>query len=238
MELNGRKDVMNLAWMRYELRRVGIVALLTPVLIIFSFSFFGVLMRFNGVSADRATRAVVAALEIGVATAAGLIAAMLISSDPLLELQLSLATRYRTTFARRLCLLLVWSALVAIVTTIIVLLIGHQLAPVSLLSEQLVWLAPLVWFTGAGALLALLLRSRAGSGGMIAGIWIAENVLGIRFGASDWLRPFFLFATSYKPGAYFWLSNRLELVATGLILNALVWLWLTRNPSILMGGEA
>ena len=229
---------MNFNWIRYELRRVGIVALLTPVLIIFSFSFFGVLMRFNGVSADRATRAVVAGLEIGVATAAGLIAATMISSDSLLELQLSLATRYRTTFVRRLGLMLAWSALVGITTTLAVRLIGHQLAPVPLLTQQFVWLAPLVWFAGAGALLTLLLRSRAGSGAMIAGIWIGENLLGKVFGGTDWLQPFFLFATSYEPGGNFWLSNRLELVATGLILNALVWLWLTRNPSILMGGEA
>lgn len=229
---------MKLSWIRYELRRVGIVALLTPILIIAGFSFCGVLMRFNGVSSDRATRAVVASLEIGVATAAGLITSMLLSSDSLLELQLSLATPYRTTFARRLSLMLVWSALVAIVTTIIVRLIGHQLAPVSLISEQLVWLAPLIWFTGAGALLALLLRSRAGSGALIAGIWIAENLLNKAFGARSWLRPFFLFATSYKAGDGFWLSNRLELIVTGLVLNVLVFLWLTRDPATLLGGEA
>jgi hypothetical protein len=229
---------MNLAWIRYELRQVGVVALLTPILIIVSFSFFGVLMRFNGVSPDRSTRAVVASLEIGVATAAGLIAATLISSDPLLELQLSLATRYRTTFARRLSLMLVWASLIGIVTAIIVRLIGHELAPVSLVTQQLVWLAPLVWFTGAGAFLTLLLRSRAGSSAVIAGIWIGENLLGKVFGSDVWLRPFFLFATSYKPGRSFWLSNRLELVAAGCLLNALVFLWLTRNPSTLLGGEA
>ncbi|HEX3722238.1 MAG TPA: hypothetical protein VHV31_05575, partial [Nitrolancea sp.] len=184
------------------------------------------------------TRAVVASLEIGVATALGLITSMLLSSDSLLELQLSLATPYRTTFARRLSLMLVWSALAAIVTTIIVRLIGHQLAPVSLVSEQLVWLAPLIWFTGAGALLALLLRSRAGSGALIAGIWITENLLNKAFSARSGLRPFFLFATSYKAGDSFWLSNRLELIVTGLVLNVLVFLWLTRDPATLLGGEA
>jgi len=176
---------MNFDWIRYELRRVGVVALLTPVLIIVSFSFFGVLMRFNGVSADRATRAVVAGLEIGVATAAGLIAASMISSDSLLELQLSLGTRYRTTFARRLALMLCWTALVGITTTLAVRLIGHELAPVSLLAQQLVWLAPLIWYAGAGALLAQLLRSRGGAAAVIAGIWIGENLLGKLFGATD-----------------------------------------------------
>ena len=229
---------MNLDWIRYELRQVGLVALLTPILIIGSFSLFGVLMRFNGVSPDRSTRAIVAGLEIGVATAAGLIAATLISSDSLLELQLSLATRYRTTFARRLVLMLLWSSMVAVITTIVVRLIGHELAPVSLLTQQLVWIAPSICLVGIGTILTLLLRSRAGGSAVIAGLWIGETALGKMFGARDWLHPLFLFATSFNARSGFWLSNRLELIAIGLLLNALAILWLSRNPSILLGGEA
>ncbi|HEX7101029.1 MAG TPA: hypothetical protein VF201_00155 [Nitrolancea sp.] len=228
---------MKLDWLLYELRRVGLVGLLTPVLIILFFSSFGLLMRTNGVSPDRATRAVVAGLEIGVATAAGLIAATIVTSDSLLELHLSLMTRYRTTFARRLALMLGWTALVGIGTTLVVRLIGHELAPVSLLAQQLVWLAPLACFTGVGALLTLLLRSRTGAAAVLAGIWIIETLLHESFGASSWLHPFFLFATTYSASESFWLGNRLELIALGLLFGALSLIWLKRNPSILLGGE-
>lgn len=228
---------MKLDWLLYELRRVGLVGLLTPVLIILFFSSFGLLMRTNGVSPDRATRAVVAGLEIGVATAAGLIAATIVTSDSLLELHLSLMTRYRTTFARRLALMLGWTALVGIGTTLVVRLIGHELAPVSLLAQQLVWLAPLACFTGVGALLTLLLRSRTGAAAVLAGIWIIETLLHESFGASSWLHPFFLFATTYSANESFWLGNRLELIALGLLFGALSLIWLKRNPSILLGGE-
>jgi hypothetical protein len=228
---------MNLDWLRYELRRVGLAGLLTPLLIMLAFSGFGLLMRANGVSPDRSTRAVVAGLEIGVATAAGLIAATLVASDSLLELHLSLATRYRTTFARRLALMLGWTALVGIATTLVVRLVGHELAPVSLLVQQLVWLAPLACFTGIGLLLALVLRSRGGAAAVIAGIWIAESVLGKAFDATSWLHPVFLFATSYSAGQPYWLGNRLELIAIGLLFGGLALYWLKRNPSILLGGE-
>jgi hypothetical protein len=227
----------HLDWVRYEARRVGLAGLLTPLLIMLAFSGFGLLMRANGVSPDRSTRAVVAGLEIGVATAAGLISATLASSDSLLELHLSLATRYRTTFARRLALMLGWTALVGIITTVVVRLIGHELAPVSLLAQQLVWLAPLACFTGIGAVLTLLLRSRSGAAAMIAGIWIAETLFGKVFGATTWLQPFFLFATSFTAGKSYWLGNRLELIAMGLLFGALALIWLKRNPSILLGGE-
>jgi hypothetical protein len=224
-------------WLRYELRRVGLAGLLTPLVIMLTFSGFGLLMRANGVSPDRSTRAVVAGLEIGVATATGLIAATLVASDSLLELQLSLPSRYRTTFARRLALMLGWSALVGIGTTLVVRLIGHELAPVSLLAQQLVWLAPLACFTGLGALLTLVLRSRGGAAAAIAGIWITETLFGKVFGATGWLQPVFLFATSYSAGKPYWLSNRLDLIALGLIFGALALTWLKRNPSILLGGE-
>ncbi len=230
------KPRLDLAWMRYELRRVG-SGLLIPLIVIAVFAGFGVLMRLNDVSPERSMRAVVAGLEIGVATAVGLTTASLIAGDSMIELQLSLPTPYRTTFVRRLGLLLLWSALIGIAATIVARLVGHALAPVSFIESQLVWFSPLIMFTGAAALLTLILNSRAASSAVIAGIWIMENLFGKRFAGHAWLRPIFLFATSYLPGASFWLSNRIELAAIGLMLCGLVFLWLGRNPATLLRGE-
>lgn len=226
----------HLAWLRHELRQLG-SGLLIPLVIMLVFAGFGLLMRFNHVAPARSMRAVVAGLEIGVATAVGMVTASLIGSDPLIELQLSLPTPYRKTFARRLGLLLVWSAVIGIAATLVARLAGYPLAPESFVENQLVWFSPLIWFAGAGALLTLVLRSRAGSSAVIAGIWIGENLIGKHFAAHAWSRPLFLFATSYLPGACFWLSNRLELAAMGLVMCGLVFLWLSRNPSALLRGD-
>ncbi len=226
----------HLDWVRYELRRIG-SGLLIPLVIMLAFAGFGVLMRLNQVTPARSMRAVVAGLEIGMATAVGIATASLIASDPLIELQFSLPTPYRKTFARRLSLLLGWSAGIGIVATVVARLVGHPLAPESFVENQLVWFSPLIWFAGAGALLTLVLHSRAGSSAVIAGIWIGENLVGKHFATHAWSRPVFLFATSYLPGASFWLSNRLELAATGLAMCGLVLLWLSRNPSTLLRGD-
>ncbi len=236
MTVRSEHTRINLIWIRYELRRVG-GGLLIPLIVIVVFAGFGVLMRLNDVSPARSMRAVVAGLEIGLATAVGLTTASLLAGDSMIELQLSLPTPYRTTFARRLGLLLLWSALLGIGAIIVARLLGHSLAPVSFIESQLVWLSPLVCFTGVAALLTLLLRSSAASSAIIAGIWIMENLFGKRFANHAWLRPIFLFATTYLPGASFWLSNRIELAAIGLTLCAVVLLWLERNPATLLRGD-
>lgn len=236
VSIEGRTSAAHFIWIRYELRRVG-SALAIPLVVMVAFAGFGVLMRFNGVTPARSMRAVVAGLEIGVATAVGMTTASFIARDPLLELQLSLPTPYRKTLSRRLGLLLLWSALIGIVATVVARVAGHPLSPVSFIESQLVWFSPLIWFMGAGALLTLVLRSNAGGSAVIAGIWIGENLIGKHFADHAWSQPIFLFATSYLPGASFWLDNRLELAAMGLVMCGLVFLWLSHNPATLLRGD-
>jgi hypothetical protein len=103
----------------------------------------------------------------------------------------------------------------------------------------LLWLSPLFWFVGVGAVCALLMRSRGASGALLGGIWIAQLVFPNFFSTHAWTRPWFLFATLYATSrADFWLANRLELLGTAIFLLVVVWLYLCNSEWRLRGEEA
>jgi hypothetical protein len=68
-------------------------------------------------------------------------------------------------------------------------------------------------------------------------VWIVETVLKDLFASTDWLRPVFLFPTTLKPDITFWLTNRIEVLVTALILLPLGWL-LLRHPEGLLKGSS
>ncbi|MBF6592298.1 MAG: hypothetical protein IVW57_17435, partial [Ktedonobacterales bacterium] len=93
-------------------------------------------------------------------------------------------------------------------------------------AAQLLWLAPTLWFCGAGAALALLTHSRSASGAALGGLWVAELVFHDTFAMTTWARPWFLFATLYTPSADFWLTNRSQLLGIAGVLLTLAWWYL------------
>jgi hypothetical protein len=90
--------------------------------------------------------------------------------------------------------------------------------------------------TGTGILLSLLLRSRTSSGAILGCVWIFQLLFHSYFSQNSWTQPWFLFATLYTPDASFWLANRLELIATALVLLVGVW-WFLRSPERRFFGE-
>ncbi len=90
----------------------------------------------------------------------------------------------------------------------------------------LVWLAPALWLAAVGALLALLLRSWSASGALLGGLWFAQQVLHGYFATQGWLRPWFLFATTYDAAAPFWLANRVEVILMALAVFVGLWVYL------------
>ncbi|QIN84526.1 hypothetical protein GBA63_19160 [Rubrobacter tropicus] len=225
---------------RYELRLLGRFGLATPVLALLLFGGMALLMAFLGANDGQVARVLVAALELGLPLAAGVIAATIVNDDPAIGLQLSLKTRYPRTLVRRLVVLTLWTALIAFLWTSSLHLSGlwEFWVPEPFLVGQLVWLSPLLWFVAAGALLALLLGGRATSGAIIGGLWAFENLMRGLFLTKEWLRPEFLFATTYAAGADFWLTNRLALISTALVMGAVVWVLSSRIESLAKGGEA
>ena len=93
---------------------------------------------------------------------------------------------------------------------------------------QLTWLSPLLWLAAVGTLLALLMHSRVASGAVLGCIWIMQLTFHGYFVTYGWVQPWFLFATLFTPGTSFWLTNRIELLLTALVLFIVIW-WCLRN---------
>ena len=225
---------------RYELRLLGGLGLATPALVLLLFGGMALRMGFLGANDGQVARVLVAALELGLPLAAGVIAATVAADDPAIDLQLALKTRYRRTLVRRLVLLTLWTALPAFLLTYVLYVtsLWELWVPETFLVGQLVWLSPLLWFVAAGALLALLLGGCTASGAILGGLWAFENLFRGLFLTKDWLRPEFLFATTYAAGADFWLTNRLALIASALLMGVAVWALSSRIESFARVGEA
>lgn len=229
----------HLQWLGYELRRLGRLGLAMPALVALAFTVVAGLMHLAGAEDQQVARALTAGLELGLSLVAGLVAVDVAVSDPAVDLQLTLRTRYRTTLFRRLALLVGWTGLFALLWASALNLLGLWAVPGSFLLGQLAWIAPLSWFVSVGVLLSLAFRSRAVSVAVLGLLWGFENTpVGVAsFLQSDWLRPFFLFTTTHAPGADYWFSNRMAVICVSLALFCLSMV-LLKKESLSTGGEA
>jgi hypothetical protein len=222
MRLTARLSVL-----RAELRVLGIWIFLVPFAVMGSLVTFGGWLDLRGtVDHGFIASLLTAALEASVPLAAGVLAATIAGRDDALELQLTVATPYRRTARRRIGLLLLWTALVEAATMLGIEAFLPWAAPRQGIEYVLMWAAPLLWLTGVGALLALLLRSRATAGAGLGVVWIAQLALHGYFLTSDWLRPWFLFTTLFSADASFWWANRLELLLAAVVFFAAAWYYL------------
>ena len=224
----------------YELRRLGVAGLSTPPLVLLLFGMMAGLSGLLGAGDMQVARLLAAALELGLPLGTGVVAASVAADDPARDLQLALKTSYRTTLARRLGALVAWASVWALAWSFGLRISGYWglWVPEPLLLGVFVWAAPLLWCVAAGVALALMLGGRSTSGTLLGGIWVLENLSREAFRSREWLRPEFLFATTYAPGADFWLANRLALVGTAMLLGFGAWLLASRTESLSRGGEA
>jgi hypothetical protein len=177
--------------------------------------------------------------EMFLPLAAGIICAMALLQDAALELQLALPVSFAITTMRRWGLLVSWMAVCAWIGTCIMFIFGLWHVPTQIqewpvlgrfLAAHLIWFAPLMWFGAIGLVLALLLRNPVTSATLLGGIWIVET-FATNFFTTTGLHPLFLFPTTFAPAIDFWLPNRLELIATGVVLLPLCW-WLLRDNEV------
>lgn len=225
---------------RYELRRLGWIGLLTPALVASLFCGLALLMTLGGADEAQVARILVAGLELGLPLAAGVVAAGIAAEEPAMDLQLALLTRYRTTLLRRLALLVAWTSLFAFAWSVALEISGlwSLWMPEPFLVGQLVWVSPLLWFVAVGTAVALILGGHSVSEALLGGLWTFEILFRDLFLEKDWLRPEFLFATTYTPDAEYWLSNRLALISTALVVGLAVWLLSSRTELMAKGSEA
>jgi hypothetical protein len=230
------KNGFTLDHLRYEARILGPLFFLIPPALVLAFAGLTVMLFVGSVVHSFIAVVLMAGLEACLPLAVGIVLATIAVQDAALELLLSMPAGYRWIVFARLGLLLGWTLLVELLATL-ALYAALPWVPVKpLAAGQLTWLAPSLWLAGAGMLLALVLRSRAASGAILGCIWIIQLTFHSYFAQNSWTQPWFLFATLYTPGAPFWLPNRLELIATALILLLAVW-WFLRNPERRFFGE-
>lgn len=243
---------MNFDRLRYELQLMGKRVILTPVLLLIGFALFALFLQARNVNPARFLSG---GLEIILPMATALVVATIASHDPAIEIQLTVPHKYSRTAMRRLAVIVVWAIAIALLSSMILYAlrmayIPQQLnswvSPLQFLTNQVTWFAPLLWMVALGLCLALLLRSRAASAAILGGIWILEIIFKDYLAATTWLRPVLLFPTTLIlfpstliPDSVFWawLSTRLEIVGTGLVLLLLGWLFL-RYPERLLKGAS
>ncbi len=226
-----------LALWRHEVRRTGWAA---PVTLAVNAAFVLLLAVLQGSGNEAATaRTLLAVLEMGMPLAAGVVAASLVGRDVVVELQVSVLRAYRSTLLRRLAVAFAWTTVIAVGTTVALTVSGWwyrwPLAPEPALG-QLTWLAPTLWLVGLGFLLGALLRSPAAAGGLVAAVWLGQQVMaGVM---QEWAgsRLVFLFATT-RGGGENWLANRLVLLTSGAALLVSGWLVLTRVERLVRGED-
>lgn len=222
----------------YEMREMGVIALLTPLFVVAGIAFFAGMMTLGGVQSEQVAKALTRSMEILFPLAAGTVAATVVASDPGVEWQLTMPTPYRVTVSRRLGIFLAWSVLVAFGDVLVLRTIGRWIVPKPFIVSQLTWLAPMLSFAALGALLALLVRNRSASAGLVGGIWIVELLLHSYLLEKAWARPWFSFATTWAAEENFWLANRLTLIGLAVVLFVGAAALLGQGEMLLAGGEA
>jgi hypothetical protein len=215
---------------RYEVRRAGWTALLTPPVATAALVLLALL---DGGGAE--DRNLLAALEMALPLAAGVGAASLVGRDQAVELQLTMPTSYRSTLLRRLTVTLGWTALLAVLVVGVLVTAGWLPEDRDVRSGQLIWLAPTVWLGGLGFLAGAAFRSPAAAAGLVTTWWIVQQVFPGLLQGRDWSRPLFLFATTRGAAPEDWTANRLTLVTTAAVLGGLGWLLLGRVERLLRG---
>jgi hypothetical protein len=227
---------MTLDHVCYEVRILGPVLFGIPLFLALAFIGITALLFIGNVEHGFIASVLIAALEACLPLATGIVLSTVAVQDASLELLLTMPSTYRGVVFLRFALLLLWTLLVEFLATLALYAILPWVTVKPLLQGQLTWLAPSLWFAGLGILLSLLLRSRTSSGAILGCVWIFQLTFHGYFAQNGWTRPWFLFATLYTPGAPFWLTNRLELSLTALVLFAASW-WFLRNPERRFFGE-
>lgn len=230
---------MSIDRLRYELRLLGKPAFFTPVLVVLGFALLLLIANHN---ITLVARSMGASLEVLLPMSAGVVVATVATYDRALELQLTMPRKYHLTANLRLLFILLWSALVSLMTGFLLYTFNYWRLPVQIanwsqpwqfFTWQLTWLSSMLWLVALGLVLSLLLRSRAASGTLICVLSVAELFFHDEFMNNAILHPVFLFPLTFSPDASYWLANRIELLGVAAVLLALAW-FLLCLPELLL----
>ncbi|QBD82716.1 hypothetical protein EPA93_44820 [Ktedonosporobacter rubrisoli] len=225
--------------LRYELRLLGKQVFLTPLLVVIGFALLLALVNHD---VDKVAQSMGASLEVLLPMTAGVVVATIAIYDRALELQLTMLYAYYSTATMRFLFILLWNALVSLLTSYLLYVFHLWRLPVQIaqwsqpwqfLTWQLSWLSSTLWLVALGLVLSQLLRSRSASGALICVLSIAELTFHHMMDQDPLYHPVYLFPLTYSPEASYWLTNRFELLITAAALLMLAW-FLLRIPERLL----
>lgn len=200
---------------QYEIRQMGWKMLGFPPLVLVVMGCLAVLTHVLG-SANEVNHILSNTLDV-LPLAAAVGAAVVVGLDPALELQLSLPCHFHLTVLRRLALLLGSAILSSAGATAILQATGRLIWPVPPVASELIWLPPLLWMAGVGALIAVWSGTAVGSG-TAAVVWTVEAVLGSLLAQISWLKPVWMFMRYPTAPLATWYWNRFALLAFSVVL--------------------
>jgi hypothetical protein len=215
--------------LRYEVRLLGKVVLLTPVLVVIGFA---LLLAIVNRDVTIVARSMSGSLEVLLPVAAGVIVATIVTYDRVIEVQLTMPRKYHRTASLRFFLILLWSAVVSLLTSLLLYLFNYRRLPAQIVSWsqpwqfltwQLTWLSSTLWLVAFGLVLSLLIRSRSASGALLCVFAVAELLFHSTMDQEAIYHPIYLFPLTFSPDASYWLLNRLELLGTAAVLFVLAW---------------
>lgn len=236
---------------RYELKLAWKTMIVVPITVLCIVALFALLQH---IVHQSAARTLLAEIEMFLPLAAGIVAGAIVSRDAALELHLTMPKSYHTTSMLRLFILFCWVACLALLCVVSCASLGILSVPtfthawplyIQLLTLQLLWLAPLLWFIAVGLCLAVLTQSRTACTTLLGCIWFLNVLFALTIVNISWLRPVLFFpavlilypALHVSQSAFntYWLTTRFELVGTALVLFLLSWLLLHDTERLLKG---
>ncbi|HEX6352920.1 hypothetical protein [Actinophytocola sp.] len=223
---------------RHEARRAGWTALLAPpsVLVLGTIA---ATIQFGAAENDISiARTLLGTLEMLLPLAAGVGAASLIGHDPVAELAASCRTGYPATLLRRLTVSLAWITVLAVLASAALAATGwweRWPAAHAPLPGQLTWLSPVLFLAALGFLAGALLRNPGAAAGIVAVVWLTQQVLNSLMLSSPATRMLNLFATTRGGAPEDWTANRLVLLGAAVGLFLLAWVVLTTSEAIFSG---
>jgi hypothetical protein len=215
-----------------------------PILLVIGFAIFTILLHILGVET---VRLLSSGYELFLPIVTGVIVATTATQDAALELQLTMPKNYSNTSLVRLGLIVLWALIVGVLSVSIASffklnyvpqLMQPWSSPLQFLGIQLSWIVTTIWFVAVALVATLLTHSRSASSAILGVVWIIQVLfMGHIVDTTTWLRPLFLFPTLLAPQISYWTLNRLEVLATGIILLPIGWLLLHNTESLLKGSS-
>lgn len=221
------------ACLSIELRIIGSGVLLPAVLLPIAGGLLVALLHAAGRPPSAVDGAAGLALEGILPLGTAVAVVTLVGRDRAVELVLATPARYARVLFTRIGIVAAVGAVTSLIVAVAFYSTGAWPDQLSSAGIVLAWAAPLIWLGALGLLAAVASTTAAVGTGLVGGLWLAEILGTDTMTASPALRAQYLFSTHVHMHGGTWLTNRVALLAVGVVALAGVWALLGRAERLL-----